>query len=651
MQLTEKQLITLQSICDTFVPKLENDQEKAFFARKASDLQIPEKLVELIGLQPAHEQTEFLELLDIFSNALVGLLFGSALKPFAELPLEKREKYLLKWSESLIPPLREAFTVLKKLTFFLYYAYSEPQKPNPNWETLQYEGALTLPPNKPKTIKVLDIQQDTELSCEVLIIGTGAGGGVVAGELAGRDVMVVEKGNYYNEADFNQLEADMIGKMYEKNGILSNQDKSCSIFAGSTLGGGTVINWAGSFRTPDYILEEWAKEHDCPHFLSAEYQESFDAVEKIFGVNTEIIQDNPQNQKLRLGSAKLGHLCRQIPQNIEAEADVDYRKMGYSPLGCQYGYKKSTLITTLQKASDAGTRFLVNTEIQAVTHENGKITGAIGYYKMASGQKIKVRIRAEKVVVSAGAVHTPALLIRSGLQHSHIGQHLNLHPVVAVSGLYDEPINPWWGLMMTATNDQFTQIDGNYGFKIETPPAHTGIIGMSLAWRSGKQHKDMMLKAKHLANFIILTRDRFGGSVSVDRNGNPAIHYKLNRYDRKHLLRGIAEATKIHLAAGAKEVILPHYNLIRVKPTSKIEINSLLSLQNWSANRYAMFSAHQMASCRMGGNSKTHPIKPNGETVEIRNLYVADASAFPKCSGANPMLSVQALAHWVARGL
>ncbi|MCA8832085.1 GMC family oxidoreductase, partial [Hymenobacter pini] len=168
-------------------------------------------------------------------------------------------------------------------------------------------------------------------------------------------------------------------------------------------------------------------------------------------------------------------------------------------------------------------------------------------------------------------------------------------------------------------------------------------------------HKELMAQAAHMGSFIVLTRDRDGGHISVDRQGAPLINYTLSEYDRGHLLRGVTAAANIHVAAGAREVLLPHGSLpvLRAENGRALNPEVLSSLPHlgWKANQFGLYSAHQMSSCRMGGTAATHPTSPTGELYELRHLYVADASAFPACSGVNPMLTIMALAHHTAQHL
>jgi choline dehydrogenase-like flavoprotein len=265
-------------------------------------------------------------------------------------------------------------------------------------------------------------------------------------------------------------------------------------------------------------------------------------------------------------------------------------------------------------------------------------------------------VRAERVVVAGGAIQTPVLLLRSGLRHPHLGRHLHLHPTVAVAAHYPYPMHSWHGPSMSVVNDTFTRLGGtNFGVKLETPPTHPGLLAMVLPWRSGEQHRQVLQAADHLGSFIVLTRDRDGGRVRTDRRGAPLIDYRLSAFDKNSMLTGVRAAAEIHVAAGAHTVYLPHGTLpiLRAQNGALQNPELLASLPRlpWHPNRFGLYSAHQMSTCRLGGQARTHPLRPTAETVEVRGLYVADGSAFPACSGANPMLTIMALAHYTAQGL
>ncbi|QIX61798.1 FAD-binding protein [Hymenobacter sp. BT18] len=665
MTFTPAQAALLRAVADAFIPVIPQPADSGtagFWSRRGSEGLNLEQLTIMLAGQPTGVQQEFRELLGLLQSPLLGLTWLGQLRSFDQLTPAQREKLLQSWAGSRIPQLRKAFHSLRKLTMILYYGGSVSVPDNSVWAAMGYPGPQPddLPVDTEKPIRPLQPTADTEYDCDVLVIGSGAGGGVVAGELAaaGHQVLVLEKGPYCHGCDFTQREVDMLSKLYDGHGALTTRDGSIALLAGSCLGGGTTVNWAGAFRTPDYILQEWAREHQAPHFITPEFARSIEAVSQAISVNTEYTRHNGQNQALWDGSRKLGQEVKLIPRNEKhlTASEEHFRSLGFSPLGDRHGIKQGTLNTYLQRAFDHGARILPDTYVTRVTTAAGRATGAEAVHTTAAGQRVAIRVRARRVVVAGGAIQTPALLLRSGLQHPHLGRHLHLHPTVAVSGAYAQPMEPWYGPMMSVVNDTYTRIEGtNYGAKLETPPAHPGLMAMVLPWHSGAQHKQLMQNARHLGNFIVLTRDRDGGRVRTDKQGAPRISYALSEFDRHHLLQGVRAAAEIHVAAGAHTVYLPHGTLPTVHAKDGVmqnpEVLERLPRLSWKANQFGLYSAHQMSTCRMGGHRATHPVSPTGETYEVRDLFVADASAFPTCSGVNPMLTIMALAHFTAQQL
>jgi choline dehydrogenase-like flavoprotein len=655
MELKPKHKELLIALADTFVASFENDKDSALWQFRGSNFATPDRIVEVIDRQPGFQQKEFFQLLNLLSSPLLGFTWTGPFKPFLKLNANQREELLRSWSDSNREILRKGFQALKKLICFLAYSTEEANNAHPAFVSLGYPGVMKedIPSQAKPKLPTMEAPESGKLVTQVLVIGSGAGGGVIASELAkaGLDVLVVEKGSYVTANELTQSEGQMVKSLYELGGAISSKDGSMTLLAGSCLGGGTTVNWAGAFRTPDYVLEEWAKKHHNPFFLQESYQKSLDAVSDRMGVSTQYHFHNPQNMALLSGSEALGHHPRLIPRN-DVNNEGDQRRFGFSCLGDKYGDKKGSIETFLQDAVAKGARILPNTEIQKITTDAGTVTGAIATVRNSKGELKTITISAERVFVCAGAIHTPALLIRSGLVHKYIGLNLHLHPTVVVSGIYPHKMESWYGPMMSVVNDHFTRMKGNYGFKLETPPTHIGQIAMALPWSSAEEHKNYMLKTPFMGNFIVLTRDKYAGRIALDPKGRPYVKYALSAFDKENLITGMAEASKIHLKAGADEVWLPHQTGMKIKEQ---DINESLRNQianlGWDRNRFMLFSAHQMGTCRMGGSDKLHPVKANGETREVRKLYIADASCFPSASGANPMLSIMAIAHHIAKEL
>ncbi len=645
----------LKEVANTFVPAIKG-KEGAFWKFEGGTIATSDWIALIISQQSKSDQNEFFQLLKLMKSPLLGLTWRGGFRNFISLSHEEREQLFLSWSKSKQGKLRKSFVSLKKIFTFLSYGLSNTNG-HPSWEIIGFPGPISQPIDKAKPISLFHPQNTDQIVTQVLVIGSGAGGGVIAGELskAGLDVLVVEKGSYYNEADFNQREAEMVSKLYEQSGALNSRDGGIVALAGSCLGGGTTVNWAGSFQTPDFIRQEWAHVHGNSFFAEESFQHSLEMVSQRISVQSGYGYHNPQNAALYEASKKLGHKIGIVPINQKLPDRDTIDRLGFGSLGDQYGDKQGTLKTYLQDAFENGARIMANTEIQKLIIEGGRIKGAEGIYTGTDGNKKTIKILADRVFVCAGSIHTPALLIRSGLTHLQIGRNLYLHPTVGIAAHYKQEMNSWYGPMMSAVNDEFTRVTDDYGFKLETPPMQLGQLAMSMPWTSGFQHKNMMLRAKNLGSFIVLARDKFAGKITVDVHGKPSILYNLHSFDRDHLLKGMIEATNIHLTAGAEEVYFPHNSMRSYIKEQGIE--HLDDLANgikdwgWLPNQFMLFTAHQMGTCRMGSNDKKDPLKPNGEMREVKNLYVADASTFPSASGANPMLTIMAIAHHIANEL
>jgi choline dehydrogenase-like flavoprotein len=644
---------TLALICETLAPALSapDGSDSPLFGCGAHDLDIPDQLE--IALEKVASVDDRQQLKLILSALESGLFNGITARQwgaFSALDAAQRTDLLHTWAESPLPAARQTFQSLKRLTLFLFYAAMPADQPNPAWPALGYSDTPPHADPQPRPIRPLEIAAPTTLYTDVLVIGSGAGGGVVAGELAaaGQDVIVVEKGPYYAEPDFHGRERASMEELFEHHGSLTTRDRSMMVLAGSALGGGTTINWAASLRPPDEVRHEWEREYGFSGASSAAFQRSLDAVERRINVNTAESLPNRNNAVLESGCQALGYAVTTIPRNVKG-----CESCGFCNFGCAFGAKQGTLKTYLQDAFDCGARFLVKTHVQRILHQGGVALGAQALAEGADGRTYPVTIHARWVVSAAGALHTPALLLRSGLSNAQIGANLHMHPVTVTYGLFDEAITPWHGAPMTRVVTSFANLDGRgYGVRLETAPVHPGIAASSMPWRSGEGHKTLMSRLNHMANIIVITRDYYGGRVRVDAQGNPVLDYQLHPYDARHLMRGTLEALRIHIAAGAREVSSPHNNQMVYRPDAGGSLDAYLqqvAARGFRGNSYTLSSAHQMSSCRIGGDSAQGAVAPDGESYELRNLFVADGSVLPTASGVNPMVTIMGTAHYLAQ--
>jgi long-chain-alcohol oxidase len=645
LELTLRQKRALENICETFLPRAEGWPS-------ALDLGIPEAIGEAMDSNPrSNDRAQFLQLLDLWNSPLHSLLTLGRLKTFSSLAHEDRVRVLLSWADSSLGKRRAAFQALRKAIGFLYVMLPGANGArSPVWDHFDYPGPLrTQKSSTPRPLAVILPDRDLDLSCEVCIVGSGAGGGTAAAVLAaaGKDVIALEAGGYYDDADFDGAELGGFRNLYTEAGFAATADHSVGLLAGECFGGTTVINYCTSFRTPDDIRTEWAAA-GVPWFTSDEYTRSLDAVCERLHVNLEHNRISRREQVLDRGLRGLGWHVDAMPRNV---IGCDQGKVcGYCGYGCALGAKQSATKTWLADAQQHGARFVVETRALRVRIEAGAATGVEACSK--GGHHVNIRCKA--VVSACGSIHTPALLLRSGLRNEHIGRHLHLHPVSNVCGVFDEEIRPWEGTMQAIYSDEHRFLTGNYGVKYETTALQPVIAVAVLPWREPQQYRSLLEKLSHVSAIGVLLRDRDGGRVTIDREGHPVAHYALSSFDRAHLRSGFIGAARILEAAGARQIFSPHAKWCSYEPGrrgSLVTFTKAMDSAGWDSGRLALFSFHIQGTARLGGSSRTSATNPEGQVWEARNLYVMDSSSFPSASGVNPMISIEAIAHRNAAAL
>ncbi len=644
MNLTARQRSSLEDICDTFCPSGDG-------IPSARDLGVADAVVEAVSKNPRPSERKQLQtLLGLWDSPALGLIGGAGFKRFSALTPEQREAVLLSWGGSRVTQRRAAFEALRKAALLFYYMLpGAGGSRNPAWEAIGYEGPLgQLDGANPKALTTTPIERDTTLTCDVVVVGSGAGGGAAAGVLAaaGLDVIVIESGGYYDDQDFDGSELGAITRYYMA-APAATVDQSVGLLAGSCLGGGTVVNYTTSFKTPDDVRAEWAA-HGVPAFTSDDYTASLEAVYERLGVSQEYNDPSTREQKLQEGCVKLGWHIDAMPRGVRKCAQG--KECGYCGLGCRVGAKQSVVKTWLADAHEAGTRLVVGTKVTRVLVEGGAARGVTGITDQ--GHHLTVRSRA--VIAACGALHTPALLRRSGLQNPNIGKHLRLHPVTVVWCFYDEELRPWEGVMQALYSDQFRDLHDGYGLKLETAPLHPHIFVPFSPWNSSREHFSLMEGLPNLGGVGILLRDRDAGEVRVGRDGEPVVRYKLSEFDTGHMRTGIDGAAQVLEASGARRIFSSHTRWVGYEPNgsgSREQFMANADAAGYGAGQMTLGSFHIMGSARMGGSPADSACDPTGQTWDVRDLYVCDGSAFPTASGVNPQISIQAIAHMTARGL
>jgi choline dehydrogenase-like flavoprotein len=645
--MSDVQRAVLKAVCDTVVPSLEReDDPDGFWARSASDVGTPEALEQMIEETFPDEQREgMLELLE--GLAQLGFLFASR---------RSREQHLRNLL-MLGMDAAQGGAALTGLTLFLTYGAPDPQTgQNPFWNTLGFPGPVSPAPKaeRPLTPLVPD-GEELALEADVCVVGSGAGGGVIAGELAtrGLKVVVLEAAGYFDESDFNQLELPAYQNMYWRGGPQPSADQNITLMAGTTLGGGTTINWTNCLRTTPWVREQWAREFGLEGLDGPEYDAHLDAVLGRVKANDRCSHLNGTQSRMKEGADALGWSFHHTVRNVDPEL-YDPDTAGYIGFGDQSGAKQGTAKTYLADAAEHGAELVARCAAQRILTEGGRAAGVEALYAEPEGARMaRVTVRAPRVVVACGSLESPALLMRSGIGGPAVGQNLRLHPTSAVFAYYDQDQRAWWGAPQACVIDQFADVEDGHGFLIEASQYTTGLGASSLPFTTAEEHKERMSRYSQGATFIGLVRDRGAGRVTIDEDGQPLVWYSLeDELDVRNSRRALEAQIRLHHAAGAQEIAA----LAAAAPTWRIgdDLDAFVARCQrvpLRAGGHRLFTAHQMGTCRMGRDPGTSVANPYGELHDTPGVWIGDGSAFPTSSGTNPMITIMALARRTAEAI
>lgn len=456
--------------------------------------------------------------------------------------------------------------------------------------------------------------------------------------------------------------------------FITSDDTSTSIVAGEAWGGGGTVNWSASLQTQGYVRSEWAAK-GLPFFTSKHFQDSLDRVCDRMGVSTQFIEHNRANAMLLEGARKLGYAHKAVPQNTGGAQ----HRCGHCTFGCGSCEKQGPVISFLPDAARAGASFLEGFHAERIvfkTVAGEKVaTGIVGSWTsrdmhggVAGSPAVRrnLIIKAKRIIVSAGTMQSPLLLLRSGLTNPHIGRNLHVHPVSMLGAVHKEATTPWDGAILTSVVNEYENLDlHGHGAKLEV----TNMIPSSwliwLDWAGGLQYKLAAARMKHMAGFIAIARDRDTGRVYPDPvDGRVRFSYTPSAFDKRHIMQGLLALARIQYVEGAEEIFTTIPGVSAFKrdtslPDSGQGINDerfqawlqALERKGFPTPESVFVSAHQMGTCRMSSTQKAGVVDPTGKVWGTEGLYVADASVFPSASGVNPMVTNMAIADWISRGV
>ena len=343
-----------------------------------------------------------------------------------------------------------------------------------------------------------------------------------------------------------RTEVDAFDRLYLDRGLLSTWDGSVTMLAGAAVGGGTLINWMTSIPAPESVRDEWASEHGLEGVIGAAWDDDVRAIETELDV-TGSTSIPPKDAVILRGAAALGWEAGPTRRNAS-----DCTDCGSCPFGCRRGAKRSGIRAHLARAASCGARVVADARVEPRARCRTARRSASKGNSVTRGAARKFTVRAPVVVLAAGALRTPAILLRSGLDHPGIGRNLRLHPVPVVAGLFAEDIEMWRGTMQAARSLQFVESDGSRnGYTIESAPGHPGLLALALPWEGRAEHARVMADSVHIAPLIAVTRDGGAGRVSVTRAGRVRIDYTLDARGVATIRHALVSMARIARAAGA----------------------------------------------------------------------------------------------------
>ena len=667
--LTAAQRATLDAAARRIVP--------CAYSGTAVPMDLLARLADRIAAMPAPIRTDFLLAVAIMGHPVTALLTTGSPVPFARRDSAAQDAWLNRWIRSRLAPLRTIAQSIRRLTLFLYYSDPAVQQGigyrgplHDRLPQVPWEGALRGTSSDDDPVARVSDQRAARPSVpprravvarpylpkatDVLVVGSGAGGGVAAARLAeaGFEVTVLEAGPLVQGNEFAELEGAAQLLLYADQGLRASKDQGIALTQGGAVGGGTTVNWLIMLRTPDHVLQEWARRFGVTGMSPADMAPVFAQVER--EVHARVVTDDahsPNNRLIIDGARKLG--WRAVSATINAKGCV---RSGFCGMGCRYDAKQGALMVWLPRAIAAGATLVADARVETIEllRDGGPVprkrVTVVRRDPVTGRQLSSETIDARLVVLGAGAIGTPLILQRSGMGGGGVGRWLRLHPTTAVTGIYGREMYGAAGLPLSAMCDEFLDMDGNgYGNWIECPPLHPALAAAAIGG-FGAPHRTCMQQFPNIGSLISLTRDGAdtdlsNGSVRPRADGGSQIVYRLGPTDTRHVAAGIEQAARLHLAMGAREVMTLHADPLVIR--SEADLAAIRS-SRMASNDIALFSAHVNGTCRMGTDAATSGATPDGERHGAPGIYIADGSLLPTALGVNPQETIMALATVVA---
>lgn len=496
-----------------------------------------------------------------------------------------------------------------------------------------------------------DAHHDT---ADVIVVGTGAGGGTVAAYLAERgwDVVMLEKGGFFRAEDFSQREEDAMAEFNGRRGLDATVDNAVFLNYAEAVGGSTVHYWGDSFRAPADRLERWRSEHGIDWMTESELDPHWAAIEHELGIHiTPERLFNENNRLVRDGCEKLG-----IEGHAPPTARIDCIGCGWTQFGCPYNRKTSQLITTIPRVSKTGGRIYSDSVVTRLIMAGGRVTGVEASFvdrttKAATGT---LRVDAPIVVLAGGALGTADILLRN-VDDDVVGKRLYINPHYFVWADFGRTIDNVTGIPCAYVVHGFRHVQrderGEYaggGYIMLTNHQSPGIASVMVGGR-GADLADRMQRYRQLGSLMSVIDEDHPGRVVLGRDGIRRTEYNVRGVDQHKAVDFLRNASRIFLAAGAHEVWVPDVYGTVVR--SERDVLEKITLRSVQPNAQFCAGSHLMGTAPLGADPADSFAGPTGEAHRLRGLYVADGAALPGSVSVDPSLTIMGVARHIAAGL
>ncbi len=487
---------------------------------------------------------------------------------------------------------------------------------------------------------------------DVIIIGSGAGGGTLAEYLSRFisekkiSILLIEGGALWKREKFNQTEKDM-SKLYFNRGAIFSKEMNIGVAAAKAVGGSTVVYTGVSFRPPVDVMKKWREKFGLS-FLTDEFVNSrLTEMEKMINVHEIPPEyDNDNNRLFREGCEKLGIEVKRLRINIR-----DCKGQGFCNLGCTEGAKQGTHVVQIPSAISRGVDLIYNSYVDYIDRDTVyfHVNPPPPWTEPNTLPEGEHKVKGEVIVIAGGALNTPAILLRSKkhleIKNKNIGKYLTLHPVYNLNGIYPEKIKNYRGHPKSFYVDQFSYTEGYY---LETSFYFPGVTAKNNPG-FGRMHEEIMKKYHNMMSILILSHDpaETHNRIEIDKNGNPLIRYRVNDNVKVSLTKAVIRAGQIFFAAGCEKMLLPGSNKNPLTREDMENLEKYILPSSFDFAKYPLSSAHPQGGARMGNDSAISVASPEGSVWGTDNIFVADASLFPTSVKVNPYETVMLLARYI----